>query len=155
MAGKEYSIKFNGLKESVSDTETLIDMLKKLKEATDNLTKEQLNLIKEQQKATKTSDELYQQFFSSYVDVAIGERPGLRKKPEPDMVEEALKQLDSNLEDTVYVGDSNVDLLTARNSHLPCISVLWGFRTHQELLAAGADQFIEKPQEILAYSNNK
>lgn len=99
--------------------------------------------------------DLYQQFFSSYVDVAIGERPGLRKKPEPDMVEEALKQLDSNLEDTVYVGDSNVDLLTARNSHLPCMSVLWGFRTHQELLAAGADQFIEKPQEILAYSNNK
>lgn len=55
---KTYSIKFQGVKESISDTETLIDTLKKLKDATDNLTKEQINLIKEQQKASKTSDEL-------------------------------------------------------------------------------------------------
>lgn len=95
--------------------------------------------------------DLHRQFFASCVDVAIGERPGLRRKPEPDMVEEALKQLHSGPEGAVYVGDSDVDLLTARNSHLPCISVLWGFRTREELTASGADTFVGKPEEIVVF----
>ena len=74
---------------------------------------------------------------------------GIRKKPAPDMVEEALKSLGAEKETAVYVGDSDVDLLTAKNAGLPCISVLWGFRNRSFLLQHGAHVFIERPEELL------
>ena len=73
----------------------------------------------------------------------------MRKKPAPDTVIEALSQLGVGREKAVYVGDSDVDLLTARNSGLPCISVLWGFRDREFLLEYGATQFVERPEELL------
>ena len=94
--------------------------------------------------------ELVAHFFPE-IEVAIGEHEaaGIRKKPAPDTVFEALRQL-SNVTSAVYVGDSDVDLATARNSGLPCISVLWGFRTKQFLLEHGATTFIEHPNELLS-----
>ncbi len=94
-------------------------------------------------------DELYETFFRQTVRVAIGERPGMACKPAPDMVELALKELGVSRSDAVYVGDSDVDLQTARNSGLPCISVLWGFRDRDFLQAEGAQVMIEKPEEIM------
>lgn len=114
---------------------------------------------------------LCKHFFPSTIDVAIGEHEaeGIRKKPAPDTVIEALRQLqqmpsasknslisDGNIHaNAVYIGDSDIDILTARNSSLPCISVLWGFRSRQFLLEHGATTLVSHPAEILEYMNNK
>ena len=104
-------------------------------------------------KMMAATQELVRHFFPD-IDVAIGEHEaaGIKKKPAPDTVFEALRQLTENLElrtDSVYVGDSDVDIETARNSGLPCISVLWGFRNRDFLLAHGATTFAEHPSDIL------
>ena len=77
------------------------------------------------------------------------EAAGVRKKPAPDTVDEALRRLGADRRKAVYVGDSDVDILTARNAQLPCISVLWGFRDRQFLLNHGATTFASKPEEII------
>ncbi len=82
------------------------------------------------------------------VDIAIGDREDLKRKPEPDSVFLALQELGRTREEAVYVGDSDVDLATAQNAGLPCISVLWGFRDREFLTAHGAKVFVEKPMEI-------
>lgn len=95
--------------------------------------------------------ELCKHFFPYSIEVAVGEHEaeGIRKKPAPDTVIEALSQLGVSADNAVYVGDSDVDLQTARNAGLPCISVLWGFRDKDFLLAHGATTFITSPQELL------
>ncbi len=97
------------------------------------------------------TQELIRHFFPDTIQVAIGEHEseGIRKKPAPDTVIEAMRQLGVGVEDTVYVGDSDVDIATARNSQLPCISVLWGFRSRDFLLQHGAETFISTPMELL------
>lgn len=92
--------------------------------------------------------ELKDRFFSEYVDVAIGEKPGIKRKPAPDTVLAALDELGSKKEAAVYIGDSEVDLQTALNSELPCISVLWGFRDKDFLISKGASVFAETPEEV-------
>lgn len=78
----------------------------------------------------------------------VGEQQGIPRKPAPDMLLSAMQQI--GVEKCIYVGDSNVDLETARNAGVPCISVLWGFRTKEELLAAGATVFCSHPRELKA-----
>ena len=110
-------------------------------------------------KMMAATQELVHHFFPD-IPVAIGEHEaaGIRKKPAPDTVFEALRQLGiihhpssiiHQTSDIVYVGDSEVDIETARNSGLPCISVLWGFRSRDFLLAHGATTFAERPADIL------
>ena len=94
--------------------------------------------------------ELSNTFFNGVIDVAIGEQPGIPCKPAPDMVRIALAQLGVSASETVYVGDSDVDLQTASNSGLPCISVLWGFRSRDFLIAHGASVTVESPLDILS-----
>ena len=91
-------------------------------------------------------------FFPDTIEVAIGEHEaeGIRKKPAPDTVIAALKTLGVGKEDAVYVGDSDVDIQTARNSGLPCISVLWGFRDRSFLQQHGAEIFISTPSDLLS-----
>ena len=97
------------------------------------------------------TQELCRHFFGDSIEVAIGEREGIRKKPAPDTVEEALRQLGVGKQGAVYVGDSDVDVATAANSGLPCISVLWGFRDRVFLVAHGAGTFVTEPAELLDY----
>ena len=80
--------------------------------------------------------------------MAIGEKAGIKRKPAPDTVLAALKELGSWKENAVYVGDSEVDFQTACNSELPCISVLWGFRDRAFLMENGASIFAESPDEV-------
>lgn len=94
--------------------------------------------------------ELAQLFFQGVIEVAIGEQPGIPRKPAPNMVEAALARLGIPASEAVYVGDSDVDLQTAANAGLPCISVLWGFRNRDFLVAHGATTFVETPQDILS-----
>ena len=93
--------------------------------------------------------ELCRHFFGDLVPVAIGEREDIRKKPAPDTVIEALRELGVDKEGAVYIGDSDVDIDTARNSGMPCISVLWGFRDREFLLEHGATTLVSTPDEIL------
>lgn len=95
------------------------------------------------------TQELCRHFFPDTVSVAIGEREDIRKKPAPDTVNEALCQLGASRETAVYIGDSDVDIETARNSGMPCISVLWGFRDRDFLLAHGACTLVQDPEEIV------
>ena len=92
--------------------------------------------------------ELNEKFFHDYVDVAIGEREGIRRKPAPDTVLQALAELKSTKDEAVYVGDSEVDMQTASNSGLPCITVLWGFRDKEYLTEQGATVFANTPKEV-------
>lgn len=102
-------------------------------------------------KMMAATKELCQHFFADTIEVAIGENEaaGIRKKPAPDTVFEALRQLGEEKDSAVYVGDSDVDLETANNSGLPCISVLWGFRDRDFLIQHGAKTFISAPSELL------
>lgn len=94
------------------------------------------------------TEQLCRHFFGEYIDVAIGESDSIRRKPAPDTVLEALRRLGTTADGAVYVGDSDVDILTARNSGIPCISVLWGFRDKDFLTQHGATTFIRRPQEL-------
>ena len=95
--------------------------------------------------------ELCHHFFPNTIEVAIGEHEaeGIRKKPAPDTVFAALRELGVEKDRAVYVGDSDVDVQTAVNSGLPCISVLWGFRDRDFLMQHGAKTFISAPSELL------
>lgn len=97
--------------------------------------------------------ELVGHFFGQYIEVAIGERENIRKKPAPDTVLEALHRLGVGKEGAVYVGDSDVDFNTAKNVGIPCVSVLWGFRDEAFLRAVGADTFISRPYELVDFSS--
>ena len=96
------------------------------------------------------TQELAKHFFPDTIEIAIGERDNIRKKPAPDTVLEALKQLNASKVGAVYIGDSDVDIMTAKNCELPCISVLWGFRDKEFLIKHGGKIFVDKPSEILS-----
>lgn len=102
-------------------------------------------------KMMAATQELCRHFFPDTVEVAIGEHEaeGIRKKPAPDTVFAALRELGVGAEKAVYVGDSDVDIQTAHNAGLPCISVLWGFRDRDFLIQHGAETFVSTPQELL------
>lgn len=79
---------------------------------------------------------------------ALGERAGCPRKPAPDMVYRAMQDL--GVERCIYVGDSEVDVLTARNAGVRCLSVLWGFRDRTEMEAVGAARFCENPKDLIS-----
>lgn len=101
-------------------------------------------------KMQAATEELRQHFFSQYIDVAIGESAVIRKKPAPDTVNEALRLLGISHDEAIYVGDSDVDIDTARAAMMPCASVLWGFRDRQFLLNHGATRLLSSPEELLS-----
>lgn len=106
-------------------------------------------------KMMKATQQLCHHFFPE-IDVAIGENEtmGIRRKPAPDTVNNALRLLNAEKEHAVYVGDSDVDIETAKNSELSCISVLWGFRDMEFLTHHGATHFVSKPMELLDYAGS-
>ena len=101
-------------------------------------------------KMQAATEELRQHFFSQYIDVAIGESAAIRKKPAPDTVNEALRLLGISHDEAIYVGDSDVDIDTARAAMMSCASVLWGFRDRQFLLNHGATRLLSSPEELLS-----
>lgn len=88
------------------------------------------------------------EFFADTVPIAVGEKQGIRRKPAPDTLLTAMAQLGAERTSTVYIGDSEVDIATARAAGLPCISVLWGFRDRDLLEQAGAQQFAADAGEL-------
>jgi phosphoglycolate phosphatase len=102
-------------------------------------------------KADFAVKELSKQYFGTLIDVAVGENEeaGIGKKPAPDSVFAVMAQLNARADETLYIGDSEVDIETAKNAHLPCASVTWGFKTEQFLLEHGAKMLIRTPKELL------
>lgn len=94
--------------------------------------------------------ELNVTYFESLFPVAIGASDKVAKKPEPDSVYEALSQLGVDGNNAIYVGDSDVDVMTAHNAGLPCVGVTWGFRDRDLLLSMGAEYIIDKPEELFS-----
>lgn len=94
--------------------------------------------------------ELVSRQFPDTFDAILGENEaaGIRKKPAPDMVEAALARMGAGRDGLVYVGDSEVDVQTAASVGCPCISCTWGFRSVDDLLAAGATTFVNTPDEL-------
>ena len=94
---------------------------------------------------------LAEAYFAGLVSLAVGELENVRRKPHPDMVETAARQLGVPLERCLYVGDSEVDIDTAVNAGIDCACVTWGFRTRDELLRAGATVVVDTPEELAEY----
>lgn len=95
--------------------------------------------------------DLCEYYFDGTIQVAIGEREGVSRKPSPDSVFAALEELGVKPENALYVGDSEVDIETARNAGIPCISVEWGFKSRSFLEKHGAKTIIEVSNELLKY----
>ena len=91
---------------------------------------------------------LCRDYFGNRLSAAIGESEGVARKPAPDTVIRALEQLDMPREGAVYVGDSDVDILTAQNAGIPCLSVSWGFRDRAFLLDHGATRIVDSPEAL-------
>ena len=95
--------------------------------------------------------DLRDEFFNGLVDVAIGDSDATRTKPEPDMVYKAIEELGVDVNECVYIGDTDVDIETANNSGMDCISVSWGFRTRTELEGYGAEMIADTAEDILKF----
>lgn len=95
--------------------------------------------------------DLCEQYFPGLFDLAIGEKSNVARKPAPDMVHSALEHFMVAKENAVYIGDSDVDVATARNSKLDMIAVDWGFRSRECLIEQGAKIIVSQPEEILHY----
>lgn len=94
---------------------------------------------------------LCKKYFGDLVDIAIGQSHDTNKKPAPDTVYLALDYLNSTSDKSIFVGDSEVDIQTAINSKMPCISVTWGFKTREFLIEHDAKILIDSPMEIFSY----
>lgn len=99
-------------------------------------------------KSDSAVKELNRRIFGAYIPIAIGESENIRKKPAPDTVYAAMRELGADREDCIYVGDSEVDLLTAENSGIPCITVSWGFRDRDVLEKLGAACIVDSAEEL-------
>ena len=101
--------------------------------------------------------ELCSKYFPDLIDFAAGENEacGIRKKPAPDTVLKVLEKFNLTNNEAVYVGDSDVDIMTAKNSRMPCISVTWGFRNREFLIKHDAEIIIDSPDEIIDILENR
>lgn len=100
-------------------------------------------------KGDRNAKELVSRLFGDVVSVVVGESREIRRKPAPDTVNAALRELASRPWESVYVGDSEVDLKTAKNAGIDCISVAWGFRSRTFLEELGAKTVVDSPAEII------
>lgn len=99
-------------------------------------------------KPDRTVQELVKKLFDGVFDSSVGESAAVRRKPWPDTVDAAVETLGLTKSRCVYIGDSEVDVRTAENAGMDCISVSWGFRTEQQLIDAGAAKIAHSPEEL-------
>ncbi|MCD8039343.1 MAG: HAD-IA family hydrolase [Lachnospiraceae bacterium] len=97
---------------------------------------------------------LKRQYFPQ-ISVAVGDSDAMKRKPAPDSVFFAMDKCGAKKDTTVYVGDSEVDIQTAKNAGITCISALWGFRDRERLLESGAEILLEKPLGLLELIENE
>lgn len=119
----------------------IIELMKKLRSA-------DCRIAVVSNKADFAVRELCKQYFPELLDFAVGERENVRRKPAPDSVIESMKALSIEAADSIYIGDSDVDIETAKNAGIPCISVEWGFRDREFLIAHGAALLATEPYQL-------
>jgi phosphoglycolate phosphatase len=128
---------------------------KGIMELLEQLSKEKYKLAIVSNKFDKGVKGLNQVYFGEYIKVAIGESESVAKKPAPDTVLKALEELGSTSDKAIYVGDSEVDAKTAKNSGIMFVGVTWGFRDREVLEQEGAEYIIDSPQELLEIIDQK
>ncbi len=96
---------------------------------------------------------LCEYYFGELIDYAVGEREGVPKKPSPECVYECMEKLGCQKHQTLFIGDSDIDVLTAKNAGLCCVGVLWGFRDENLLRTEGAEHIVKSPSEIIDILN--
>lgn len=121
----------------------IVQMLETLKDAG-----KQLAVVSN--KPDKMVKILSKEHLGTLLDVSIGETPQIARKPAPDTVFKALEELEVDKENAVYIGDSEVDVATAKQAGVPLIAVSWGFRTRAALSDAGATTIVDSPEELLS-----
>lgn len=136
---KEYYDKHN--QDKTKPYEGVLSLMERLKE-------NKIKMAIVSNKVASAVDMLYHKFFMEYADLAVGDMPEFKRKPEPDSCNYAIECLGVEKCDVVYVGDSEVDLATAKNAGLDCITVLWGFRDEEFLREQGAKVFAHTPDEV-------
>ena len=122
---------------------------KGIKELLDNLKNKGVKLSVVTNKFDAAAQEIINKYFPNIFDIVLGETKELNRKPHPDMCNYVLNKLGLTNSEVIYIGDSEVDLETAKNANLKCISCSWGFRTKEELVSFGASVIIDNPLEIL------
>lgn len=101
-------------------------------------------------KPDATVKELNTLFFSNFTSAAVGEKADIRRKPAPDTIIAVMNELGVKAENTLYIGDSEVDIATAGNAGIDCISVAWGFRSEAELKSSGATLIVTDTAKLLS-----
>lgn len=99
-------------------------------------------------KKSEISKALIEAHFPGVFDYVLGEVAGVPRKPDPSEVLDALVHLHAGPEDAVYIGDSDIDIRTAENAGIPCVSVVWGFRTEEFVRERGAQQVARNAGEL-------
>ena len=95
--------------------------------------------------------DLRDEFFAGLIEVAVGDSEDTDNKPAPDMVFKALDELEEKADKAIYVGDTDVDIETAKNAGMECISVSWGYRSCDELVGYGAKMIAQAAEDVLKY----
>lgn len=120
-----------------------------INEMLDELKRKGIHLAVVSNKFDLAVKELCRKYFGEKIEIAIGESENVRKKPAPDSVLKVMEILNCNKDETFYVGDSEVDIQTAANCNLKCISVAWGYKNRNFLTENGARIIVNTPKEIL------
>ena len=120
----------------------IIDLLKELKS-------KGVKIAVVSNKADFAVKTLMEDYFSGLYDCAYGERAGVPRKPAPDGVFAAINEMGADVKDTVYIGDSEVDVVTSKNANLPCIAVTWGFRDKKVLESLSPEYIVDSTSDIL------
>lgn len=129
-----------------SDNKT--DLYRGIKELVTKLYHEHYALGVVSAKDDKTVKKLISEYLGGMITVAIGEMAGVPKKPAPDSLNKAMKLLGSAPENTLYIGDTEVDVATAKNADVRCVSVTWGFRPREELKRLNAEYLADNPDDV-------
>lgn len=120
----------------------VLDMLKALR-------KEGYKIAVLSNKFDSAVKELSNKYFGELVDLAVGQKEGVKEKPSPLGIQEIAKELDTDVETCIMVGDSEVDIQTANNAGIDCISVTWGYKNIDFLYDNGATKLVYAPEDIL------
>lgn len=122
---------------------------------------ELLNTLKQDYKLAIVSnkhqeavDKIIASIFPNIFSYVIGERKNIKKKPEPDMLLLAIHELNSKIEETIFIGDSEVDIETARNANVKSVGVTWGFRDKKVIIEENPNYIIDRPNELLDILNS-
>ena len=135
-----------------SDETTMHDLAARLNKTGAALKAEGVQTAVFSKKADAFCGKIIEHYFGpDSFSLVRGSRPGVPTKPDPAGVYSLMADLGADPQSTLFVGDSDVDILTGHNAGLPALGVLWGFRGEAELTAAGADALAAKPEDILTY----